>query len=62
MLRDDLRKRPDLGLHRTLAQCALEPPNPFDPNAVRRPRRWFVLFSIVSLAAAGAVVFFNFWH
>ncbi len=62
MLRNDLRKRPDLGLYRTLAHHLLDPPNPFDPNSVRRPQRWFVFFSIVSLAAVGAVVFFNFWN
>ena len=62
MLRDDLRKRPDLGFRRTVADHLLEPPNPFDSNSVRRPQRWFVLFSIVSLAAVGAVVYFNFWN
>lgn len=62
MLRDDLRKRSDLGLRRTVAQYLLEPPNPFDPKSVQRPQRWFVLSSIVALAAAGAVVYFNCWH
>ena len=62
MLRDDLRKRPALGFRRTVAAHLLEPPNPFDSNSVRRPQRWFVFFSIVSLAAVGAVVYFNFWN
>jgi hypothetical protein len=62
LLRDDLRKRPDLGLRKTVARHLLEPPNPFDPNSGRRPQRWFVLSSIVSLAAVGAVVYFNFWN
>ncbi|MGB9071080.1 MAG: hypothetical protein WCC22_00285 [Terriglobales bacterium] len=62
MLRDDLRKRPDLGLRKTVAHHLLEPPNHFDPNSARRPQRWFVLFSIVSLAAVGAVVYFNSWN
>ena len=62
MLRDDLQKRPDLGFRRTVADHLLEPPNPFDSNSVRRPQRWFVFFSIVSLAAVGAVVYFNFWN
>jgi hypothetical protein len=62
MLRDDLRKRSDLGLRRTVARHLLEPPNPFDLNSVRRPQRWFVLSSIVSLAAVVAVIYFNFWN
>ena len=62
MLRDDLRKRPDLGLRKTVADHLLEPRSPFDPNSVRRPQRWFVLSSIVSLAAVGAVVYFNSWN
>jgi hypothetical protein len=61
MLRDDLRKRSELGLRRTVAQHLLEPPNPFEPNSAPRPQRWFVLSSIVSLAAVGAVVYFNCW-
>lgn len=62
MLRDSFRKRPDLGLRGTVAHHLLEPPNPFDPNSVWRPRPWFVIFSIVSLAAIGAVIYFNFWN
>jgi hypothetical protein len=59
-LRDDLRKRSDLGLRRTVAHHLLEPPNHFDPNSVRRPQRWFALFCIVLSMAVGAVVYFNF--
>ncbi len=62
MLRGDVRKRPDLGLRRAIAQHLLEPPNPFDPNSTRRPQRWFVLSCIVSLAAVGAVFYFNSWN
>ncbi len=60
MLQDTFRKRPDLGLRGTVADHLMEPPNPFDPNSVWRPRRWFVFFSSVSLAAIGAVIYFNF--
>lgn len=59
MLRDALRKRPDLGLRRTVARHLLEPLSPFAPNSVRRPQRWFVLSCLVSSAALGAVVYFN---
>ena len=62
MLRDDFRKRPDLGLRKTAVRYLLEPPNPFDPKSIRRAQRWFVLSCIVSLAAVGAVVYFNFWN
>ena len=62
MLQDTFRKRPDLGLRRIVADHLMEPPNPFDPNSVWRPRRWFVFFSFVSLAAIGTVIYFNFWN
>lgn len=62
MLRDDLRKRPDLGLRRTVADYLLEPRSPLEPNSVRRPQRWFVLSCIISLAAVVAVVYFNSWN
>jgi hypothetical protein len=62
MLRDDLQKRPDIGFRRTLADHLLETLSPFDPNSARRPHRWFVLSLIVSLAAVGSVVYFNFWN
>jgi hypothetical protein len=61
MLRDALRKRSDLGLHKTVARYLLEPLSPFDPNSTRRPQRWFVLSGLVSSAALGAVVYFNVW-
>ena len=62
MLRDDLQKRPDIGFRRTVADHLLETVSPFDPNSARRPHRWFVLSLIVSLAAVGSVVYFNFWN
>jgi|HubBroStandDraft_3_1064219.scaffolds.fasta_scaffold2070959_2 hypothetical protein len=62
MLREDLRKRSDLGLRKKVAQHLLEPPNAFDPNSSQKPQRWFVLFCVVSLAAVGAVVYFNCWN
>lgn len=62
MLRDDLRKRPDLGFRRSVVDHLLEPLSPFDENSGRRPQRWFVLSSFVSLAAVGSVAYFNFWN
>lgn len=62
MLRQNLRNRPDLGLRKAVAGRVLEPPNPFEPESVRKPRQWFVLLCIVSLAALGALVYFNLWN
>ena len=59
-LRQNLRSRPDLGLGKAVAECVLEPPNPFEPGVVRKPQRWFVLLGIISLAALEAFVYFNF--
>jgi len=61
-LRQNLRSRPDLGLGKAVADCVLEPPNPFELGVVRKPQRWFVLLCIISLAALGAFVYFNCWN
>jgi hypothetical protein len=37
----------------------LEPANPFERNATRPPRRWFVLFSLVSALFFGSFNYFN---
>jgi hypothetical protein len=62
VLRQNLQSRPDLGLWKAVKDVVLEPPNPFEPSAVRRPQRWFVLLSIVSLGALGAFFCFNCWN
>ena len=62
MLRQYLRSRSDLGLWKAVAAQVLEPKNPFEPESIRKPQQWFVLFSIVSLAAIGAFLYFNFWN
>jgi hypothetical protein len=61
-LRQNLQGRPDLGLWKAVMNGALETPNPFEPGAARRPQRWFVLLSIVSLGALGAFFCFNCWN
>ena len=61
-LRHNLRSRSDLGLGRAMADRLLEPQNPFEPGLVRRPQRWFVLLSIISVAALGTFVYFNVWN
>jgi hypothetical protein len=61
-LRGNLRSRSDVGLGKAVADRLLEPPNPFEPELVRRPQRWFVLLCIISVAALGAFVYFNVWN
>ena len=60
VLLQNLRRRPDLGLRRAVADGVLEPANPFEPQAGRPPRRWFVLFCLLAFLAVGCFLFFNF--
>ncbi len=62
MLEQHLRNRSDLGVRNAVAMRVMGPRNPFDPESMRKPQRLFVLFSIASLAAIGAFVYFNFWN
>ena len=62
MLSQHLSKRSDLGIWNAVVTRALSSRNPFEPESVRKPRPWFVLFSTLSLAAIGAFVYFNFWN
>lgn len=61
-LRRNLDGRPDLGLSKAVVNAVLEPDNPFDPAAPRKPQRWFVLACIVSVGALGAFFYFNCWN
>ena len=61
-LEDNLRRRPDLGLGKAVADGVLEPRNPFEPQARRRPQRWFVLLAMVGAALSGSFLYFNFWR
>jgi len=60
-LRQNLRSRPDLGLRKAVADGVLDPANPFEPLAVRPPRRWFVLFCLLVVLALGCFLYFNLW-
>lgn len=62
MLDQYLGNRSDLGLWRVGTTLVMEPKNIFETESIRKPQRGFVLFSIVSLAAIGAFVYFNFWN
>lgn len=59
MLDRHLGNRSDLGLWSVVTTLVMEPKNPFETESRRKPRRWFVLFSIVSLATIGAFVYFT---
>jgi hypothetical protein len=61
-LSETLRNRRDLGVTRAIAAGVLDPENPFEPGAVRRPQKWFVLATAICLLTAGCFVYFNFWR
>ena len=58
-LRQYLRSRPDLGLGEAMRDAVFEPVNPFDSKATRAPRRWFVLFSVITVMAFSFFLYFN---
>ena len=51
--------RPDLGLSKVWTNWALEPQNPFAPEARRKPRAGFVLAAILFAATLGWFAWFN---
>jgi hypothetical protein len=59
LLRKNLKARPDLGMANALAERIVESRNPFEPEAVRTPQRWFVLCCLLTLLAAFGFVYFN---
>ena len=59
VLRQNLRSRPDLGLRKAVANRVLEQANPFEPEPVRLPRRWFVLLGLLVVLAVVCFVYFN---
>lgn len=62
ILRQNLRRRSDLGFSKAVTAIILEPHNPFEPGARRKPQRWFLLVLASSLAAISAFLYFNFWN
>jgi hypothetical protein len=59
LLRGNLRSRPDLGLRNAVAERVLEPANPFEPQAVQPPQRWFVFLCLLAVLTIGLFVYFN---
>lgn len=58
-VRQYLTSRPDVGSFKALLNLVLEPANPFDSQEARSPRRWFVLFSLISGLGFGCFAYFN---
>jgi hypothetical protein len=58
-LMDLVRKSPDIGLKKATLNRILEPPNPFTPEATRRPAPGFVLTLLFLAAILGTFLYFN---
>jgi hypothetical protein len=54
-----IRDRADIGANKAVLDDVLEPANPFEREAARPPRRWFVLFCLVSALVFGCFSYFN---
>jgi len=54
-----IRDRADIGANKAVLDTVLEPANPFEREAARPPRRWFVLFCLVSALVFGCFSYFN---
>ena len=50
---------PDAGVLKRLANVVLEPPNPFNPNARRRPKQGAVILAALIFAVLGLTFYFN---
>jgi hypothetical protein len=62
LLAQDLRRRPEFGFWKAVADTVLESRNPFEPKAARPPKRWFVLVSLLTLLGGGCFVYFDLLH
>ncbi len=56
-----LKGRRDLGVSQAFLGMVLEPPNPFEPEQRREPRKSFVLVAVLVGLPLAAVFYFNFW-
>ena len=61
LLRKHLKRRPEIGLGNLIVDTVLEPPNPFEPDQRRSPKKAFVLVAVSLLALVGVFVGFNLW-
>jgi len=58
-IRQRFAQSPDSGVMKRLAKVALDPPNPFNPNARRKPRQDAVILGTLVLVAFALVFYFN---
>src|SRR5437899_2927188 len=58
-IRQRFAQSPDAGVMKRLAKVALDPPNPFNPNARRQPRQEAVILGALILIALALVFYFN---
>jgi hypothetical protein len=54
-----IRNRADIGAGRAVRDGVLESSNPFERQAARPPRRWFVLLSLLAVMVLSFFVYFN---
>ena len=57
---EHLRRRPEIGLGKAIANLFLEPRNPFHPRARRKFKKDFLFAAGLLVAAVGSFVYFNF--
>jgi hypothetical protein len=62
LLRQQFRRRSDMGLWNALRAMIFEPHNPFSTEPRRKPHRWFVPFVLSLIAAVAAFGYFNFFN
>ncbi|MCL5287351.1 MAG: hypothetical protein M1453_05070 [Acidobacteria bacterium] len=58
-LDENFRARAEFGFRKALTRCVLEPPNPFDPQARRKPRAGFVILVLLAAATITCFLYFN---
>ena len=54
-----IRNRTDIGASKAMLDRVLESANPFDPKTARPPKRWCVLFSLLTAMVFGFFSYFN---
>jgi hypothetical protein len=59
-IEESLAECPDIGLRRAVVNIVLQPRNPFDSRASRKPRTGFLLCAALFAAAAVCFCYFNF--
>ncbi len=59
-LEENFRARTDLGFCKAVANLVLDPRNPFEPGARRKPKKGFLLGALLLTAAVVFLIYFNF--